>query len=328
VAARPRVLLPGILMAAVVLGLPLVVHDRYVLKVLSFVGIDVVVVLGLALLFGFAGQISLGQAAFFGVGAYTSAVLVTVHGWPWLAGVVAAVTFSAAAGALLALPIGRLKGHYLAMATLGFGEIALVAFTEAKAVTGGTDGLSGIPYPQVGSFVLRTPAANYLLVWGVAGAVFVLAANVVGLRPGRALRALHGSELGAAACGVDVARTKIAAFSVAAGIAGLGGALYAHLVGFISPGSFTLELSILLIAMVALGGMRSLPGAIVGAVLLGLLPYLDAVVPGLPRAAVAALQNWETDIYGAVLILVMLFMPGGLAGAWRRLVRPRGGEAS
>ncbi|HEY3318726.1 MAG TPA: branched-chain amino acid ABC transporter permease [Coriobacteriia bacterium] len=323
-----RRMLPGAVVAVLVLGLPLVVHDRYLLKVLSFVGIDVVVVLGLALLFGFAGQISLGQAAFFGIGAYTTSVLVAALGWPWLGGVAAAVLVSAGAGALLALPVGRLKGHYLAMATLGFGEIALIAFTELKGITGGTDGLSGIPYPQVGSFVARAPEANYLLVWAVAIVAYVLAANVVALRPGRALRALHGSEAGAQASGIDVARTKVTAFAVAAGLAGLGGALYAHLVGFISPGSFTIELSILLVAMVALGGMGSLPGAVVGAVLLGMLPYLDAVVPGLTKSTVEALQSWEADIYGAVLILVMLFMPHGLAGAFRRFFPGRGGEGS
>jgi branched-chain amino acid transport system permease protein len=315
--AFARRILPAAVLAAAVLSLPLVVQDRYVLKVLSFVGIDVVVVLGLALLFGFAGQISLGQAAFFGIGAYTSGALVGGHGWPWAGGVAAAVGLSATIGALLALPIGRLRGHYLAMATLGFGEIALVAFTELKGVTGGTDGLGGIPFPKIGSLVLRTPGQNYVLVWAVAVAVYALAANIVALRPGRALKALHGSELGAQACGIDVARTKVIAFAAASGIAGLGGALYAHLVGFISPSSFTLELSILLVAMVALGGMRSLPGAVLGALLLGLLPYLDAVVPGLPKSAVAVLQSWETDIYGAVLILVMLFMPEGLAGALR-----------
>lgn len=323
-----RRVLPGALIAVAVLALPLVVQDRYLLKVLSFVGIDVVVVLGLALLFGFGGQISLGQAAFFGIGAYTTGVLVASHGWPWLGGVGAAVAVSAAAGALLALPVGRLKGHYLAMATLGFGEIAAIAFTELKGVTGGTDGLSGIPFPQIGSVVLRTPAANYVLVWGVAIVAYVLAANVVALRPGRALRALHGSELGAQASGVDVARTKVVAFAVSAGLAGLGGALYAHLVGFISPGSFTLEFSILLVAMVALGGMGSLSGAVVGAVLLGLLPYVGTILPGLPKATADVLQSWEPDIYGATLILVMLFMPKGLAGAWSGIRRGRGGEAS
>lgn len=324
--SRLRTALPAVAVAAAVLALPLFVHDRYLLKVLSYVGIDVVVVLGLALLFGFAGQISLGQAAFFGIGAYTSGVLVAVHGWPWVAGVAAAIAASAAAGALLALPVGRLRGHYLAMATLGFSEIALVAFTELKGLTGGTDGLSGIPYPALGPFAARTPGANYVLVWGVAAVAYVVAANVVALRPGRALRALHGSENGAQACGIDVGRTKVVAFSAAAGLAGLGGALYAHLVGFISPGSFTLELSILLVAMIALGGMGSLPGAVLGAVLLGMLPYLDAVVPGLPKSAVEVLQSWEADIYGLVLILVMLFMPRGIAGALRRLRRERGGE--
>lgn len=325
---RLRAWLPGFVVAAAVLAVPLMTQDRYLLKVLSLVGVNVIMALGLALLLGYGGQISLGQAAFVGIGAYSSAVLVASHHWPWLAGMAAAVLIPAALGALLALPVGRLKGHYLAMATLGFGEIAVIVFNEFKSVTGGTDGLGGIPYPQVGSVVLRTPVENYLLVAGVALLVYVLASNVVALRPGRALKAIHGSELGAQACGIDVSRTKVAAFAAAAGIAGLGGGLYAHLIGFISPGSFTLELSILLVAMVALGGMRSLPGTVLAAVLLGMLPYLDAVMPGLPRGVLTVLQSWETDIYGLVLILVMLFMPEGLAGALRRLGRAMWGRGA
>jgi branched-chain amino acid transport system permease protein len=312
-------LLAGVLVAAAVLALPLVVRDTYQLKVLTFVGINVVVVLGLSLLFGYAGQISLGQAGFFGLGAYASAALTVQRGWPWLGGVAAAVALSALLGLALALPTLRLKGHYLAMATLGFGEIMLVAFVELKNVTGGTDGLSGIAYPSVGRFTVDTPAGNYLLVAAVAIAVYALAANVVRVRPGRALRAIHGSEAGARACGVDVSRVKVQVFTISAALAGLAGALYAHYVGFISPSSFGLSFSIMLVAMVALGGRGSLPGAVLGAVLITLLPYVDAVAPGLPKPVIAFLQDWEADIYGLVLILVMLFLPEGLAGALRGL---------
>lgn len=313
----------GIVATGLVLAVPLVVKDFYLLKVLTFAGIDVIVIIGLSLLFGYAGQISLGHAAFVGLGAYTSAVLTTVHGWPWLAGVAAAVALSAGAGALLALPVLRLKGHYLAMATLGFGEIVVVALREAKGITGGTDGLAGIPAPSVGALRVVSPAASYLLVWAVAIVAYLLVRNVVRLRPGRALRALHASELGARACGVDVSRAKVQVFTVSAGLGGLAGALYAHFTGFISPTSFTLELSIVLVAMVALGGMSSLPGAVLGAMLLALLPFLDAFFPGLPRTAVSFLQDWETDIYAVVLIGVMVFLPGGLAGAVRRLMARR-----
>lgn len=302
---------------AVVL-LPLVLTDRYLLRILTLVGINVTMVAGLSLLFGFAGQISLGHAAFYGLGAYTSGYLAKA-GVPWVGALVAGVAVAALGGLLLALPSLRLKGHYLAMATLGFGEIALFFFTEAEGLTGGSNGLRGIPAASVGPFAADTPAAKYMLVWAVACVVLLLASNIVRRRPGRAMRALHGSEIGAQACGIDTVRVKVQTFVVSAGLGGLAGALYAQYVGFISPSTFSVSLSIVLVAMVALGGMGSLGGAVAGAVLLTLLPYVDAIIPGLSRTTVETIQSFEHDINGLVLILVMLFMPKGLAGAFRSL---------
>lgn len=304
--------------AVLVAAMPLLVTDRYLLKVLTFVGINVIIVTGMSLLFGYAGQVSLGHAAFFGLGAYSSAAL-SMAGWPWPAALVAGILVAAVGGVALALPTLRLRGHYLAMATLGFGQIMYVLFVEAKGITGGVDGLYGIPPISIGPYQLQAPAASYLLVWAFAGLALLLAVNVVVLRPGRALRALHTSEPGAQACGINTVRIKTQVFVISAGLAGLAGVLYAHYVGFISPSSFTLNLSILLVAMVVLGGMRSIAGAVAGAVLLTLIPYLDAIFPGLSRETVAALQDWETDIYGVTLIAVMLFMPGGLAGGARAI---------
>ncbi|MFA5843541.1 MAG: branched-chain amino acid ABC transporter permease [Coriobacteriia bacterium] len=314
-----------------VAAVPFLTQDGYLLKILAFVGLNVIVVVGLSLLFGYAGQISLGHAAFFGIGAYASGYVTATLHRPWFVGLSCALLISAGGGLVLALPSLRLKGHYLAMATLGFSEIMSVAFVEARGVTGGVNGLSGIPPAAVGNLSVSSATGNYVLVWATAVAVVFLAANVVRSRPGLAMRAIHGSELGAQACGVDVVRVKTQAFTLSAVLAGLGGALYAQLVGFVSPSSFTLELSILLVAMVVLGGTCSLVGPIAAAVVLSLLPYLDALVPGLPRSAVAVLQDWETDIYGLTIILVMLFLPGGMAGAARRLMaavgRSRVGDA-
>jgi branched-chain amino acid transport system permease protein len=305
-------------LALAVLAVPLVVDDRYLLRILTFVGINLIMVTGLSLLFGFAGQISLGHAAFYGLGAYTSGFL-TRLGIAWPVALVAGVAVAALGGLLLALPSLRLKGHYLAMATLGFGEIILFFFTEAESVTGGSNGLRGIPPAALGSFEFATPAAKYLLVWVFVCAVLLLARNVVRRRPGRALRAIHGSELGAQACGIDTVRVKVQVFVISAGLGGLAGVLYAHYVGFVSPSTFGLHYSLLLVTMVALGGMGSLAGAVLGTLLLTLLPYADAIVPGLSREAVELLQDWESDIHGLVLIFVMLFMPGGLAGWLRSL---------
>jgi len=301
---------------AALAAVPLVLDDRYLLRIFTLVGINVVMVTGLSLLFGYAGQISLGHAAFFGLGAYTSGFL-TRLGVPWVVGLFAGVVMASLGGFLLALPSLRLKGHYLAMATLGFGEIVLFFFTEAEPITGGSDGLREIPPAALGSFAFDTPVLKYLLVWGIVAVVLLQAAGLVRRRPGRALRAIHGSELGAQACGIDTTRVKTQVFVLSAGLAGLAGVLYAHYVGFVSPSTFTLNLSLVLVTMVALGGMGSLAGAVTGTVLLTLLPYADAIVPGLSRDAVAFLQDWESDIHGLVLILVMLFMPRGLAGMGR-----------
>jgi branched-chain amino acid transport system permease protein len=163
----------------------------------------------------------------------------------------------------------------------------------------------------------------------VLGVVVLIAYNLVHSRPGRALRALHASEEAAAACGVDVSRSKVAVFALSAALAGLAGSLYAHFVGFISPSTFGIMTSVLLVAMVVLGGMGSLGGAVVGATLLTLLQFPDAVLPGLPRGIATVVQDWQPDIYGLVLILIMIFAPGGLAGiarAWRRGRSERGHE--
>lgn len=316
---------PAVAVAIAIAGAPLVLDDAFLVgKVLSFVGINVVVVTGLALLFGYGGQVSLGHAAFYGIGAYASAYVTVRMGLPWLAGVAAALVLSALGGALLSFPGLRLRGHYLAMATLGFGEIMSVVFVEARAITGGTDGTVGIPAPSLWGLEFTTPRANYWIVWAVAGLALLLARNITVSRPGRALRAMHGSELGAMACGVDITRLKVQVFVVSAGLAGVAGALYAHLVGFVSPSLFGLHTSVMLLAMTVLGGPGSLTGPFVAAALLTLLPYADSLIPGLPRQTAKTIAEWETDIYGLTIIVVMLFAPGGMAGLLRRL-RPRAG---
>jgi branched-chain amino acid transport system permease protein len=302
-----------------VMGAPLVVDDRFVVKILTFAGINVVTVIGLSVLFGYAGQISLGHAAFLGIGAYTSAYVTVELGWPWIAGVTLGASLAGIGGLLLALPSLRLKGHYLAMATLGFGEIMFIVFVEAEPITGGVDGFGSIPWPSLFGFEFDTPRLNYWLVWGLALLILMFVYNMVRMRPGRAMRALHGSELGAQACGVDIVRIKVGVFVISAMFAGIAGALYAHLVGFISPSLFTLHVSVILVAMTVLGGTSSLAGPLVAAVLLTLLPYVDAIVPGMPESVATFFQEWEADIYGLTIILVMLFAPGGIAGLLRRL---------
>lgn len=308
--------------AALIAAVPLVVTAPFPLRVLTFIALNALVAVGLALLFGYAGQVSLGHAAFVGIGGYTCAFLTARHGWPWVGGLAAAAVVSAFGGFLLAVPSLRLKGHYLAMATLGFGELMSLAFVEAEPVTGGVNGFTGISLMSVGSFQIREPAALYWLVWAFVGAAVLLAANMVRLRPGRAMRSLHGSELGAQACGVDVVGVKVRAFVVSAALAGISGALYAGVVGFISPSVFTVNASVTFLAMAVIGGSGSLAGPLVAAAVLTLLQYIGAVIPGLPRDVAETVQQYQADVYGIAIVLVVLFAPKGLAGLWRS----RGGD--
>lgn len=320
-----RVLAP--LVALVVVAVvPLLVTDRFLLKIFTFAGINALVVTGLALLFGYAGQVSLGHAAFVGLGAYTCAFCTVRLEWPWLLAFVAAGALAAVGGLVLALPSLRLKGHYLAMATLSFGLLMTLAFVEAEPITGGVDGFGGIPFPALGPIEVRQASSLYWLVWAIVGVALLAIFNVTSLRPGRAMRALHGSELGAQACGVDIVGVKVRTFVVSALLAGLAGALYASVVGFVSPSVFTLTASIAFLAMAVLGGTGSLAGPLVAAVLLTLIQYLDALIPGIPRATAQTLQSYQEDIYGLAIVLVVVFAPGGLASMWRR--RARGGHAS
>ncbi len=307
-----------------VASLPLVVTDRFLLRILTFVGLNVLVVVGLAVLFGYAGQISLGNAGFMGIGGYTCAYLTARLEVSWLVAFAAAGLLSALGGMLLALPSLRLKGHYLAMATLGFGELAFLAFVEAEAITGGVNGFTGIPLPTMGSVVLREPSALYWLVWIVVGLAVLVSANVVSMRPGRLMRALHGSLLGSQASGVDVVGIKIGAFVISALFAGLAGALYASVVGFISPSVFTLHASVVFVAMAVIGGSTSLTGPIVATALLTLLQYLDALLPGISHETAQLVQSYRADIYGLAIILVVMFAPGGVGALLRE--RPKVGR--
>lgn len=312
-----RALIP--LAVAVLVALaPLFIQDRFLLKILVFVGLNALVVTGLALLFGHAGQVSMGHAAFMGLGAYTCA-LMTKAELPWLLGFVAAGAVAAVGGFLLALPSLRLKGHYLAMATLGFGELMSLAFVEAEPLTGGVDGLSGIPFPSFGTFEFKEPALLYWLVWGTVALVLVVSRNMTRLAPGKAMRALHGSEAGAVASGVDVVGVKVRVFVVSAVYAGLAGALYASVVGFISPSLFTLGASVTFLAMGVIGGTGSLAGPLIAAVLLTLLQYLDALIPGISREAGQLVQSYQADVYGLAIIIVVVLSPAGIAGVIRRM---------
>ena len=288
-------------LAAGLLVLPWLLPNSFYLDLAIRMAINAIIVLGLNLLIGFAGQISLGHAGFLGLGAYASAVLPTHFVCPPLAAMLAGMALTGVLAALVARPIFRLKGHYLAMATLGLGIILNIVVRNEAQWTGGPDGMPVLPFEVAGLTLSRdwhwwwlVSALLLLSVW--------MAQNLMDSPFGRALRALHGSEVASRGVGVDVAGYKVAIFVLSAMFASLMGSITAHYVGFVTPNVADFFHSIELVTMVVIGGMASVYGSLLGAVLLTALPQL-----------LATFEGWETVVFGAILMLCMIFLPKGLA---------------
>ncbi len=300
---------------AVVAGvLPLVVDSAYYLSVLILVGIYGLMAVGLSLLMGYAGQVSLGHAAFYGLGAYATAIGTVRYGLnPWLC-ILLGMLVTAAVAYVIGRPTLRLHGHYLAMATLGIGIIVQIFFREGGKFTGGFSGIAGIPRLHIGSLVFNTDMKFCYVVWPVVILGLIVASNIVSSRIGRALRAIHDSEVAARACGVDVSGLKLSVFVLSAVFASVSGSLYAHNITFISPDPFGFAFSIMLVVMVIVGGSGSVWGALSGAAILTVLNQalmrLGEVVP--------ALSGLDVVFFGGILIVTVVFMPEGLAGRIRR----------
>ena len=292
------------------------VRSTYILSALNFVALNAMAALGLSLVMGFAGQVSLGQAAFYAIGAYTSGVLTASYGWNGWAALAVAVGTGALIAFLVGLPIFRLSGLLLAMATLGFGIIVYYVLVNSSGLTGGPSGLTGIPPLAIGSFSFDTDARMVWLVWGSLLLLLGVAGNLVDSRVGRALRAIQGSEAAAEAVGIDAARCKLGVFALAGGMTALAGGLYAHYLTFINPSPFGFAYSIELVVMVVLGGVASLWGAVLGAAVVVLLvEALRSLLPLLTTSHGAA--EYEIVVFGLILMAFMILLPGGLS-AFRR----------
>ena len=272
--------------------------------IMVFAGIYCFITIGLSILMGYAGQISLGHAAFFGIGAYVSAILTTQYGLnPWgcmLIGMVVAALVAFLVGA----PSLKLRGHYLAMATLAFGIIVFIIFNEEIEWTGGPDGMGEIPGLSLFGFEFDTVKRYYYLVWLFVFAALIFTINIIQSQTGRALRAIHASETAASAMGVNIAKLKITVFIYSAILASLAGSFYAHYMNFINPSTFDLFFSIKLIIMIALGGMHEIWGAVIGAILITFLSF----------EWLHYFEEFEIIVYGAILLLVTIFLPHGLVG--------------
>jgi branched-chain amino acid transport system permease protein len=310
------------LVAIASLLLPLILNASQ-LDVYVLLGSSAMVTLGISLLMGFSGQVSLGQGGFYAIGAYTAGVTST-HGWPTLLGLLCAPIFAGLVAFVIAIPIMRLRGHYLAFATIAIQLVVLSVVTNTDALGGGI-GIEGIPQLNI-VHELSSPKAYAWLTWVAVAVLLLIAHNIVYSRAGRGLRALATSEVAAASSGVPVTRYRISVFAISAAFAGLAGGIYAYFLGFISPGSFPITTSFGYVIMAVIGGLGSVWGAVVGATLITLLVQLLnhlGTLPGLPADAPSV---FTYAAYGLVLVLSLLFMQRGIVPTVgdfvRRLVRP------
>ncbi|MFO1327582.1 MAG: branched-chain amino acid ABC transporter permease [Rubrivivax sp.] len=286
---------------ALVLAALVAAGSSYASQVAITAMIFVILAASLNLITGSAGLLSLGHAAFFGVGAYTAALLSTRFGWPFWATLPFAAASSAAVGALVAVPTMRLTSIYFAVATLGIGEMIYVTLLNWVGLTRGPMGVRSIP--SINVFGQQGMVVQLLVTAAVMLAVLWIVHRVVHSYWGNALRALREDDACADAMGIDVGRLKLQSFGLACALAGVAGALFAHTTGYISPESFRFGESILVLSMIVVGGLGSLYGSVIGAVLLSVLPE-----------ALRDLGHWRMIAVGLVLFLAILFLPRGLVG--------------
>jgi branched-chain amino acid transport system permease protein len=298
-----------LLVVAALIVLPWVEPDKFALHILSLIAIASIAAMGLQVLLGYSGQLSIGQAAFYGIGAYTSALLTARLGVPFPLALIGAGV-AAAIASLLMVPITRLTGAYLAVATLGFSIIVFLFIQNEEWLTGGSYGFIGIPRAELFGYALRDPMWSYYLNVGVAAIVHFTFARIEDSRFGRAINAIRQDADAARASGIRVTLLKSECFVIAAFVAGLAGSLYAHEVRYLAPNDFTFWKSIEILIMVVIGGVGSLAGAILGA----------AVVVGLPEY-LRAIGDYRMLVFGAIVIATMLFGEGGLAALLATLGR-------
>ncbi|MBS3803787.1 MAG: branched-chain amino acid ABC transporter permease [Oleiphilaceae bacterium] len=321
-----------IVLAIIVVVIPLFLTNPFQYDLATQILIVGGAVVGLNLLVGFAGQISLGHAGFFGLGAYFTGIMTGTYGWPAVPTLLLGAAVVGAIAWIVGRPILRLKGHYLSMATLAVGFIIAIIINNESQLTGGPDGM---PVPALDLFGWELSSFGLYSFFGIefdgyelwyffAGLMLLLAVwlaqNLIDSPIGRGLRAVHGSEVAARVVGVDTAKYKSLVFVISAVYASITGSLYAHFQGFITPAVAGFDFSIILITMVVLGGMGSTYGVILGAAVLTLLPQV-----------LADFQELEMVMFGLILMLTMIFMPKGLlptlgSMAGKRFAKKTGGQ--
>lgn len=297
------------------------VAGNYLVYLFNFVFIAVIAVLGLNVVTGYAGLISLGQGALLAVGAYSAAIL-GGHGLPFWLGIPLAGVATGFVGLLVGLPSLRIEGLYLAIATLAFHMITLYVISHGGGITGGVEGLN-LAHPALGGFVFDTPQRFYYLAGFLAVFFIFLTVNLVRSRVGRALIAVRDRDVVASTLGINNDHYKLMAFGISAFYAGVAGSLYGYLVNVVTPDHFGIDVSIQYLAMLISGGIGTVEGAILGAVFLTFLPEaMRSVVNSLSAIAPTlggSFQLLREGLYGLVIILFLIFEPRGLSGFWQRI---------
>jgi len=287
----------------VLLVVPLVAPNAYFVSLANMMLINLILIASLNLLMGYGGQISLGHAGFYGLGAYASGVLGVKFGLSAWIGLPAAALFTGFAALIIGVPALRLRGLYLSMATLGWNAILVVLFNRLIGVTGGPNGLLGVKPFAINGFALDSDGRQFPLLWLVSLLVMVAVLNLLHSRIGRALRAVATNELGADAVGIDSFRTKLLVFVLSAGMAGIAGSLYVHVNQFASPETFSVSNSILLVVMVAIGGSGLYWGPIFGALIYTAVPQF-----------LLEYEDAELMLFGLAMLVVLIASPTGIAG--------------
>lgn len=287
----------------VALLLPFLVPNNYWLHIANIAGIFAICSLSLNLLTGCTGLFSVGHIAFYGIGAYTAAILVTRFNAHFFVSLICSGIMAMIFGLILGIPALRLKGVYLAISTLAFGEITYQIFVNWTAVTNGTRGILGIKPPEIFGFVFNNYQKFYYLVLTVLVIVIILVRNLLHSRIGRALFSVREGEIAASALGVNTVMYKVIAFATSSFFAGIAGCLYAYEVHFISPESFISSESISVLAMMVVGGIGSIPGSIAGAITLSIIPEV-----------LRSVGDIRLVIYGAAIVAFIIFAPKGIGG--------------
>jgi len=292
-----------LLFLALAVAAPIVVVSDYWHNLMVLAVVYAIATLGLNFTLGLTGQLSLAQAAFWGIGAYTSALITVRYEVPFWIGLPAAAAVAALFGVMLGFPSFKLSGHYLAMTTIGFGIIVRLVLQNWQELTGGADGIGGIPAPSLGVLDVDNNFKYYYFALAFLLILALVAYKIQHSRAGRAFQAIRENEMAAEATGVNTNRYKLIAFLFSALYGGIAGSLYAHSAGYISPDTFSFDQSVVFMVMLVLGGSGSIPGTLIGATLLTFLPEW-----------LRFLKSSYMAVYGAGVMFMMIFFPTGLWG--------------